>query len=204
MAFTLKSNPYSSVDAWAADRGQQLRDYFGIARDDLRPDGVGKPAQMSDVEWNNRKILTLAPVFRERFVEFMFAVESVAGARGIDMIIWDAVRSLERQLVLYKRGRVPVADKSKQVTKIIISRRGHIFGLAVDLCVRSAAGQPIFDLPKWYVADILPLAKPYGLESLFLTKKLDRPHIQLPLQDAPPDCRSAAEQILADFPGVSR
>lgn len=200
MSFTLiPREGWTSAEGWAADRGAIVRESFGLVVDDLRPQGMVKPSAYDDIGWNAAKVATLHPAFRDRFVAFLDAVEQESAPRGVDFIVWDAVRTLERQVALYRRGRT---DKGPKVTYTIASAQGHLFGLAIDLCVRSSTGQPVFDLPTWYHERILPLAATCGLESLLLARGLDPPHVQVPLADVPEDVRLAARALKRDFPGL--
>lgn len=193
MAF-FKQDPYNSIESWAKSRGQQIRDHFSIALDTMRPQGTTKVASMSDVEWNTAKVQTLNPKFRSQFLEFLTLVDETAGARGVDLIVWDGTRSLERQVELYGRGRT---DKGMIVTKTIASN--HLWGCAIDLCTRSPKGQPEFALPPWYKKEILPLAEKFHLESLLLVHGIDPPHIQVPPAAQPPEIRTIAAELKADF-----
>jgi len=151
----------TAADTWAASRDETIREAFGLVVDRLRPAGVIGPASMTDVEWNARKVNTLNAQFRKRFEEFLAFVEQKGVEHGVDFIVWEGVRSVTRQLKLYRQGRT---TPGKIVTKTIAS--SHLFGCAIDLCVRSPKSQPVFVLPSWYVTEVLPLAKVCGLSSL--------------------------------------
>lgn len=199
-AFNLIKRAYSSVESWAADRGQQIRDAFGVQKDTLRPEGSISSKTMSADEWNERKIQTLNAQYQPRFRAFMAEAQKIARSKGKELMIWDAARTLERQIELYKRGRT---QPGTIVTYAIATSTGHIWGLAIDLTFRDAAGNPTFEeLPAWYVKEVLPLAKKHGLESLYLKKGIDKPHIQVATAEATVTA-SAAKQIRADFPGLA-
>lgn len=197
--FDLVRNAYWSVEDWARDRGEQIRATFGIQKDTLRPEGSIKSGTMSADAWNEAKIQTLNAQYRPRFRAFVAEAQAVARSRGKELMIWDAVRSLERQVELYKRGRtVP----GTIVTYAIATATGHIWGLAIDLTFRDGSGSPTFEsFPSWYYSEVLPLAGKHGLESLYLVKNIDPPHIGVPVAEATVTA-SAAKQIRNDFPGI--
>ena len=186
----------TAADTWAASRDETIRQAFGLGVDLLRPAGVIAPAALPDVEWNARKIATLAPMFRERFVHFLDLTEQKGAEHGVDFIVWEGVRSIARQLKLYRQGRT---TPGKIVTKTIASN--HLFGCAIDLCARSLKGQPVFALPPWYTSEVLPLAKVCGLESLYLRAGIDKPHIELARKDRPALIAQFVEELKASFPG---
>lgn len=197
-AFALARNAYAGVAEWASDRGQQIRLAFGISVDTLKPEGATAPKGIGTDDWNARKLKTLNASWRPKFKSFLADAQRIAHSHGAEFIIWDAVRSLERQLSLYKQGRV---DGDKVVTKTMASR--HLFGLAIDLVLRGASGGPDFsEPPPWYVLEVLPLAAKHGLQSLYLAKGLDKPHIEAKLDEIPV-VASATAQIAADFPGLA-
>lgn len=206
IAFRLVRNAYETVEEWAADRGQQLRDAFGVSPDPLKPEGSIKSSSMSADEWNRRKINTLVPAAQPRFRAFLSDVQAVARRHGAEIIIWDAARTLERQVDLYKRGRtVP----GSIVTYAIATVTGHIWGLAVDLIFRTPAGEPSWGwppgsqrTPRWYYDEVLPLAAKHKLESLYLKVGKDPPHIQMPTSEATVTV-AAASAIKGDFPGLA-
>lgn len=181
---------------WAVARGDWLRANYGSTMADIcRPEGLANPREFpSALAWNSTKIAFLHPQFRVRFSDFILAVESVAEARGIEFIIWDGFRSLRRQLELYAQGRT---KPGRIVTRTITSR--HLFGCAIDLCVLGPRGNPLFSLPSWYRTDILPLAKGCGLESLYLARGLDEPHIQVPHRDLPTDVIETEQTLRDEF-----
>lgn len=205
-AFQLLKNAYQTVEEWAADRGRQIRAAFGVVPDALRPEGSIAPSAMNADEWNRRKIETLSPAVRPRFTAFLAAAQAVARRNGAELIIWDASRTLERQVELYKRGRtVP----GTVVTYAIATVTGHIWGMAVDLIFRTPAGQPSFEwpagtgkYPRWYYSEVLPLASTHRLESLYRKVGKDPPHIQVPTEEATVTA-SAAKLVRNDFPGLA-
>ena len=198
-AFTLLRNAYRSVDEWANDRGAQIARAFGLRPDPLSPAGEIGPASMSADAWNRRKIGTLAGPYQSRFTAFTAAVQRVARSHGAELIIWDGQRPLARQLDLFRRGRE--GDGGAMVTYTMASN--HILGLAADYVIRTSAGQPDWDLPRWWKTECLPLATGYGLESLFIEKGIDPPHVQVPEAERPPVAVATLRQIDADFPGLA-
>lgn len=203
--FQLARNAYRSLGEWAADRGVQIRQAFGLAPDPLRPytRSGPKPSEMSADEWNARKIATLAPIARPRFAAFLVAAQRVARAHGTELLIWWAVRPLESQTALYQQGRTTPGDI---VTRTIASN--HLWGLAVDLTFRSPSGEVLFrgpggtGYPPWYYREVLPLAATHGLQSLYLARAVDAPHIEM-VEGAGERVASASRQLQADFPGVA-
>lgn len=178
----------SKADDWATEWDTRLFDELGLKQDLLRPEGKEKPSEMTDLSWSARKIDTLLPQFKERFWDYAYAVDSIAGAHSVDYIIWYGVRSVAKQLQLYRQGRT---TPGKIVTKTITSR--HLFGCAIDWCVRLPNGQPSFKLPAWHKSEVLALARPHGLRSLYLEKGLDLPHVELPDSELPDIRRLKAE-----------
>ena len=197
-AFLLVRNAYRNSIEWAADRGRQIRETFGIGWDDLRPAGNLRPQDFSADEWNRRKILTLAPAYQSRFTAFFAAAQAIARRHGREYIIWDAARPLERQLELYGRGRT---EPGLIVTDTIASR--HLYGLAIDLAMRSPSGGYDSELPPWHQTEVLPLAAQYGLVSLLLTAGIDPPHIEVPESEWPASVAQAVAQVRNDFPGLA-
>lgn len=197
-AFTLVREAYDSIAGWASSRGAQIRKAFGVKVDALKPEGTVSPVGVSTGDWNRRKLATLAPAYRARFENFLAAARRVAGSAGVDLMIWEAARSLERQVALYQRGR---SDDGTVVTYTVGGSR-HVYGLAVDLYPRGSNGYPVFDHPSWWAKDILPLATRYGLSSLFLTRGIDKPHVEVADGDLPASVRAAMAQIEADRAGV--
>lgn len=205
-AFRLVRNAYDSLEAWAKDRGDQIRAAFGLVADALRPYTPSGPRMrdMSADEWNRRKITTLAPEARPKFTAFMADAQRVARSHGTELAIWWAVRPLEKQTELYQQGRTVPGDV---VTYTIASN--HLWGMAVDLVFRSPAGEPLFNgppgasgYPRWYYRELLPLAAKHGLRSLYLAREIDAPHIEL-VAGVGAKVASAARQIKDDFPGVA-
>lgn len=202
----ISPEPYTTIDEWAASRGRQIRAYFGFANDPFAPNDPNIPPKLvPGAAWNNTKVLTLQLDFRERFAAFLDVVEQLGASRDVEFIVWDAGRTLERHLNLYKRGRVPSLDTKKQVTWTIASN--HLWGCAIDLALRgktlSATNKAVsFDLPKWYERDVLPLARPFGLDSLYLKVGKDLPHFEVPVREQPESVRAWAKGLKADFPGV--
>ena len=204
-AFRLVRNAYRNVEEWAADRGKQVRASFGVKVDTLKPEGSVRASAMSADAWNAAKIGTLATHVQGRFRTFIAAVQVVARRHGAEIIIWDGARTLERQVELYKRGRTAPGTI---VTHAIATVTGHIWGMAVDLIFRTPDGQPSFDwppgsdkYPSWYFSEVLPLAKVHRLESLYVVKGIDAPHIQFPTAEATTTA-SAVRAIKYDFPGL--
>ena len=194
LAETIRARPAircASLTAWAADRGAAIREQFGIGLDILRPEGTARLRGWPADEWNEQKIKILTIDLRPHVAKFMAAAQKVAAKHGAVYVIWDAARSLERQLDLYRHGRT---DKGAIVTHAIASR--HLWGRAVDLILRARTGQPIFDLPPWHIRETLPLAAKHGLSSLYLTAGIDPPHVEAPLGAAE---REAARLLKADF-----
>lgn len=180
--------------AWAASRGSAIRSLFGVGRDTLRPEGSTKSTSMPEAAWNEAKLRTLAAAFRSRFEVFLEDLDALGDERGVNFIVWDAARSLDRQVELYGRGRL---DKGTVVTRTIASN--HLWGCAIDLCVRSPSGHPLFDLPKWWYADALPLAAKHGLRSLWLALGIDPPHVEVPPNEQPPRIVEVKRELVADF-----
>lgn len=186
------------ADDWAREWGDRIRDRFNIGDPWLRPEGDVGPAAMTDLMWNNGKAAEVAPAFQPHFRAFLAAVDSVSAAHGTDLIAWYGVRRLETQLEKYRQGRT---TPGKIVTKTIASL--HLFGMAVDLCVRTSKGQPSFTLPGWYRTEILPLAAAHGLRSLFLAKGIDLPHIEVPPADRPASVVATMRELKETFPGLT-
>lgn len=192
--FKFEPRPYTTVEQWAADRGQQILEALTLSPPWLRPEGKTKPSEMTDLMWNNAKVIELHPQMRDRFSAFLYAVDGVSARRGADLIAWYGLRLLSTQLAKYQQGRT---KPGRIVTKTISSL--HLVAMAIDLCVRTPSGQPSFDLPPWFDKEILPLAAAHGLRSLFLAKGLDRPHIEVPPIDRPPRVREILAAVRADF-----
>lgn len=184
----------TSPAPWGDFHGMRVRAAFGIERDSLRPEGATKSTALPEAAWNAAKVQTLAPAFRDRFTAFLADLDAMGNERGVDFIVWDGARSLERQVELYGRGRL---DKGTVVTKTIASN--HLWGTAIDVCVRSPAGHPIFVLPRWWQKDALPLAAKHGLRSLLLALGLDPPHIEVPPADQPAAILAFKAALVADF-----
>ena len=189
---------YTSIMAWNSAKIISLG--FGIVRDIYaRPEGTHGPREYTSITaWDSAEIISLGgPSGGSKllFAAFWTALDALGRKRGVQFLIWDATRSLERQLELYKRGRL---DKGQIVTHTIASN--HLFGTAIDVITYDAKRkQPVFDLPKWWIKDALPLAKKHGLSSLYLTKGIDKSHIELlPTKEI----RAYAKELKASFAKV--
>ena len=186
------------ADEWAAKWDIRLRSELGLTKDLLRPEGIERPSEMTDLTWSARKIDTLLPQFKERFWDYAYAVDSVAGAHGVDYIIWCGVRSVAKQLQLYRQGRT---TPGPIVTKTIAGGR-HMFGCAIDWCLRTPKGQPNFKLPLWHKTEVLALARPHGLRSLYIEKGLDKPHVEAPSNELPKEIKVLITEMKKTFPGI--
>lgn len=188
------------AQAWAAKRGPELRKRFGLIADPFRPEGKHGPGEVIVEVWNNVKVQTLRYDLRERFLEFLERVTEVGHERGFRPLLWDAARTLERQVELYARGRVPGHGKRK-VTWTIASN--HLFGGAIDVAADrdfgTETGEIAFKLPRWWRRDGLPLAKECGLRSLYLATGKDPPHIEVRPADRPPELRSLLAKLRREF-----
>ncbi|MFH1690404.1 MAG: hypothetical protein ABIE42_09235 [Candidatus Eisenbacteria bacterium] len=196
--FSLVTGAYRSAEQWATDRGQQIRSAFHVKPDSLKPAGSIRSSTMSLDEWNRKKLEILAPQYRGRFESFFRAAQAAARSHGSALLIWDSTRTLERQLDLYRRGRV---DDQTKVTDTMASL--HQFGMAIDVLIAGPNNAPSWSSPGWYTTEVLPLAAQHGLESLYLARGKDKPHIQVPEAEWPAVVASAREQIKDDFPGVA-
>ena len=196
--FQLAKRAYRTLEEWAKDRANQLRAAFHVKTDALRPEGTRGPKELSVSAWNQAKLNTLAPAFRGRFSGFLSAAQAVARRYGYEYIIWDAARSLERQVELYKHGRTVPGDI---VTQTVGGSR-HLYGIAIDLAIKAASGSVSFDLPYWHKSEVLPLARKYRLRSLLLEAGMDPPHIEVPPEDLPESVQQAIAQLKSDFPGL--
>ena len=127
----------------------------------------------------------------------MADAQRVARSHGVEFLIWDAARSLERQHALYRQGRV---EPGQVVTLTIASN--HLWGTAIDLTIRRGSG-PSWDFPRWYHDEVLPLARRHRLDSLRLRFGIDPPHFEVPREELPPSITSAANLLKQDFPGVA-
>lgn len=195
-SFTLVRNAYDSIVGWARDRGEQIRRAFRVPLDRLKPLGETGITGMRTSAWNASKLALTNGKFRLRFSRFTSAANAIARGHGVELLIWESARPLERQAALYAIGRT---GPGSPVTYTINSR--HLYGLAIDFVVRS--GNDIsFELPRWYVEEVLPLAGTYGLSSLYLREGIDKGHIEVPPAEIPPVVASAGEQLKADFPGL--
>jgi D-alanyl-D-alanine dipeptidase len=197
--FPPKVGRWQSVDQWAMERGVFMRSKLGIVTDGFQPVGPLKlDGKITSEAWNNCKVLTLRVLFRNRFAEFLDAIEQLGEQRDVEFVVWDAARPLERQLVLYRRGREPEIDKAKQVTWTIASN--HLSGAAIDVATRAKTTRGIsFSLPKWWVSDCLPLAASFGLESLYLRAGKDQPHIEVPAKEQGDEVRQMQAELKDEF-----
>ena len=198
--FNLIKEAYKSVEEWGASRGNQVRAAFGIPFDSLKPEGAILYHGISLDDWNNRKLATLQSNYRIRFENLVRDARRIAQQHNSDLMIWEGSRSLERQVFLYKQGRVPGYGEQGHPVTWTISKGGHLYGMAIDLVIYKNG--PSWDFPNWYKTEILPLAKKHGLDSLYLRAGKDTPHIEVPQSEWPPIVAQASELIKKDFPGV--
>ena len=197
--FHLLRHSYRDITDWAADRGKQIRDAFGIPIDMLRPVAESRPGtrpqDYSADDWNRRKLSTLTPSFRPRFVRFVSEAQAIARANGRELLVWQAARPLEKQVGYVQSGS----------SQTISSR--HLFGLAVDLALRhpTTGGYdgPCDNCtsnrwPSWY-GQVVAAAK---RNRLFWggdwASFPDVVHFEVPESEWPPSVASAAGQLRDD------
>lgn len=186
---------FRDLASWADARGQEIAAFFAVKPDDLRPNGQIGPEGISADAWNRTKLAALHPRFRRRFQRFLAAAQAVAARNGREILIWEGTRALSRQLDLYRQGR---EHGGEIVTWTITS--WHLFGMAVDLMIRAPGAGPSWGhRPAWYVQEVLPLAANFGLESLYLTKGKDPPHVQAPEGAFPANVAQAKVAVAAEF-----
>ncbi|MEK6884878.1 MAG: hypothetical protein AABY22_34925 [Nanoarchaeota archaeon] len=182
---------------WAARVGPELRADLGVMADPLRPAGAIGPGTMFVPEWNRIKLLTLRPDLRGRFAEFLARVCRPA----FFPMAWDAARTLERQTVLYARGRAGPERRLPRVTWTIASN--HLWASAIDVIAdgdtMTPEGEPTFALPRWWAREALPLAAKCGLRSLYLATGKDAPHLECRPADRHPRERAWARRLRREF-----
>jgi peptidoglycan L-alanyl-D-glutamate endopeptidase CwlK len=121
----------------------------------------------------SRRIGDIAPQFRDRFVNWLAAVE----AAGVDALVTCTLRSNEEQDALYAQGRT---KPGKVVTNARAGQSAHNYGLALDF-VPLVNGKPEWSAshPHWKVAG--ELAVHHGLEwAGTWTRFREFPHVQVP------------------------
>lgn len=188
------------IGAWAAQRGPTLRDALGLALRDLKPAGAGKLASLPTDVWNAMKLVEVREPHRAAFAGFLDAAQAVARAHGAEIVAWECLRTLERQVALYLQDRLTTG---KRVTKTVAGGN-HLYGGAVDLVFRAPDGQPAWrhdeaGVREWYRGELLPLAAAHGLSSLLLAKGLDPPHIDLPRAAQLEDAAAWARRIKTEW-----
>lgn len=88
----------------------------------------------------NKPVITgLHPVVAARQAELV----SLAGKKGIQVVITQGYRSVEEQDELYKQGRSTAGD-------IVTNAKGgqsyHNYGLAVDFAIKTSSGDVVWDM----------------------------------------------------------
>lgn len=174
------------IAQWAAHRGPELRLALGVLRDPLEPrsrawkdaggpfapERYGMAPTDSDRRvaidlFNRAKLATLAPAAQEPLESIWYEAVKMARARGLEVVIWEAVRALERQVVLVAEG----------ASKTPTSR--HLFGYGTDSWMYVIGEGVQFKHPAWW-KDIGAKAKAFGLTWGGSWKGFpDAPHFEL-------------------------
>lgn len=188
------------IRAWAVTRGRAMRQALGLDLRDLRPMGAGKLASLPTDVWNAAKLTEIREEQRPAFAGFLNAAQDVTRAHGRELVVWESLRTLERQAELYLAGRLL---PGKRVTKTV-SGGNHLWGIAVDLVFRTPDGQPKWphDAPEvkpWYRGEVLPIAAAHGLSSLLLAIGIDPPHVELPYAARPAEVTGWHRRIKAEW-----
>lgn len=129
------------------------------------------------------KIKQLHPKVRETFTNFITECENTFGVTI--RIVEPVFRSIDDQNKLYQQGRDAkgnIIDKSKVVTNAKGGRSFHNYGLAIDMVVLTADGEPNWEYDN---GKFVTIAKKYELEwggdwghPELKHKLVDKPHFE--------------------------
>lgn len=113
----------------------------------------------------------LAPRFRER----LEMAVSVCRQNGIDVIVYETIRSNELQQMYYRRGRPPTKEYPTPVTNADRADKSwHFFGLAAD-CISESKR---WSAPDSWWEDMAQVMEDHGLDCGIRWDFPDKPHVQ--------------------------
>ncbi|QHT48602.1 M15 family metallopeptidase [Bacillus sp. SB49] len=142
----------------------------------------------------------LHPVVEQKKEELMDAVR----AKGIDVVITEGHRTMERQDALYAQGR---SEGGSIVTSAKGGESYHNYGLAIDFALRTAEGDVVWDRvrddngngePDWM--EVVEEAKSLGFEwGGDWSNFKDYPHLQMDFGLTIRDLKNGKRPVVDDF-----
>ncbi|WP_062515375.1 M15 family metallopeptidase [Halobacillus sp. KGW1] len=142
----------------------------------------------------------LHPVVEQKKEELMDAVR----AKGIDVVITEGHRTMERQDALYAQGR---SEGGSIVTSAKGGESYHNYGLAIDFALRTAEGDVVWDRvrddngngePDWM--EVVEEAKSLGFEwGGDWPNFKDYPHLQMDFGLTIRDLKNGKRPVVDDF-----
>ncbi|WJE16550.1 M15 family metallopeptidase [Halobacillus sp. ACCC02827] len=142
----------------------------------------------------------LHPVVEQKKEELMDAVH----AKGIDVVITEGHRTMERQDALYAQGR---SEGGSIVTSAKGGESYHNYGLAIDFALRTAEGDVVWDRvrddngngePDWM--EVVEEAKSLGFEwGGDWSNFKDYPHLQMDFGLTIRDLKNGKRPVVDDF-----
>lgn len=128
------------------------------------------------------KLAELYPPFADKIREFVLEARS----QGMNVAVFEGLRSMARQKQLYSRGRNAsgsVIDRKKIVTNAPSGMSFHNYGLAVDLVFDADEVKPGWQWSwdsKWPWKKLALLGQSHGIEAAyFWLRFFECPHFQM-------------------------